>query len=223
MDAPSSPPDDVNRLPLRALGLKPGMSLQTRRLVAGAQKREAQYFGGIEGKGIMVGPLGAGAEPTELQVGDICLVRGFTGQYEYSFPSKVLQTFVQPFVYALLAYPAQVDAKLVRKSLRVKRSCPAALSQVRADGSLETVDALLVDVSNAGALVKSTHSPAAVGSSLQVSLAIPFEGETLTLSLDARVCHSSRSTYEEAYFIGLAFTAPSNADKLKLAYLTQGP
>ena len=98
-----SPATDFVKLSLKSLGLRPGMALQTRRMVEGTSKQEAQYFSAIEGKGVMVGPLGAESKDTGLESGEVCVVRGFTGQYEFSFLSKVLQTFEQPFIYALLA------------------------------------------------------------------------------------------------------------------------
>ena len=119
---------EVSRLPLKAMGLRTGMALQTRRLVEGTSKKESQFFGAIEGKGVMVGPLGSDAEQTGLTEGEVCVVRGFTGQYEYSFLSKVLQNFEKPFVYALLAYPPQVDARLVRQSMRTKQSWPTRIN-----------------------------------------------------------------------------------------------
>lgn len=217
----AAPHDEVSRLPLRVLGLKPGMALQTRRLAQGANKREAQYFGAIEGKGVMVGPIGPDADPTELKVGDICLVRGFTGQYEYSFPSKVLQTFEKPFVYALLAYPAQVDAKLVRQSMRVKRDCPTELTVTNADGSSQTVTVSLIDISPHGAMVKTATHLAAVGALVRISLTIPVDGIPIPLQLTATVCHNNRATYEDNYFLGVAFKGASASDKALLNDLVQ--
>lgn len=223
MDETDPQPDEVARLPLRALGLKPGMAMQTRRLADGASKREAQYFGGIEGKGVMVGPMGPDSEPTELRVGDICLVRGFTGQYEYAFPSKVLQTFDKPFAYALLAYPTQVDAKLVRQSMRVKRSCPCSVSKIQTDGRTETIAVTLIDISPGGAMFKTETSLAVIGSTLQLTLHVPVDGSPVALNLTATVCHSNRANYEEAYFLGLAFKGLTQSDKLVLSYLSQNP
>ncbi len=76
---------EVARLPLKAMGLRTGMALQTRRLVEGTSKKESQFFGAIEGKGVMVGPLGSDGVETGLTEGEVCVVRGFTGQYEFSF------------------------------------------------------------------------------------------------------------------------------------------
>jgi hypothetical protein len=209
---------EVTRMPLRALGLKSGMALQTRRLVEGASKKESQYVGAIEGKGVMVGPLGPEGSDTGLEAGEICVVRGFTGQYEYSFLTKVLQTFEQPFVYALLAYPAQVDAQLVRQSMRTKTSWPTC---VQLDD--EEVEVGLIDLSIAGAMVKAPSTLAAVGSELKLSIDAIADGLPIRLNLVALVCHSNRAKDEDAYFMGLAFKGVGPQEKLALHYLTQTP
>jgi hypothetical protein len=215
--------EEVNRLSLRDLGLKPGMAVQTRRLVAGASKKEAQYFGSIAGKGVMVGPLGSEGASTELEAGEVCVVRGFTGQYEYSFLSKVLQTFDKPFVYALLAYPEKVDARLVRQSMRIQCSWPAMASITQPDGSLHTESVTLIDLSIAGAMIKAGSALTALGTTLQLTLAVSVDKTPMELNLSATVCHNNRASYEEAYFVGLAFKGLSAQDKLVLTYLTQTP
>ena len=213
---PDQDTPQVGRLPLRALGLRTGMAVQTRRLVEGASKKESQYFGAIEGKGVMLGPLGPDGEKTGLTEGDVCVVRGFTGQYEYSFLSKVLQTFEKPFVYALLAYPAQVDAKLVRQSMRTKVSWPTRV--VRAEGGLAVS---LIDISTAGAMIKAPGNLAAIGASLQLEMEVAVDGSPMLLKLNATVCHNNKGSYEDAYFIGMAFKDLTQQDKLVLHYITQ--
>ena len=196
------------------------MAMQTRRLAEGASKKESQYFGAIEGKGVMVGPLGSEGEQTELVEGEICVVRGFTGQYEYSFLSKVLQTFEKPFVYALLAYPAQVDARLVRQSMRTKCSWPSALAVTGADGSISSKEVTLIDLSVSGAMIKAAASLATMGTSVQLTLSVQVDDVPTVLLLNASICHNNRASYEEAYFIGLAFKGLTQHDKLVLSYLT---
>jgi c-di-GMP-binding flagellar brake protein YcgR len=214
----STQPSEINRLPLRALGLRTGMALQTRRLVDGASKKESQFFGAIEGKGVMVGPITGDNEPTGLEAGEICVVRGFTGQYEYSFLSKVLQTFVQPFVYALLAYPSQVDVRLVRQSMRTKMSWPT-----RVQTQDTAIDVMLIDMSTAGAMVKAATGLAAVGAPLKLSMDVQVDNSPMTLQLTASVCHSNKASYEDAFFVGMAFKNLSREDKLVLHYLAQTP
>lgn len=215
----------VSRLPLKALGLRTGMALQTRRLVEGASKKESQFFGAIENKGVMVGPIGSDGEETGLTSGDICVVRGFTGQYEFSFLSKVLQTFEKPFIYALLAYPAQVDARLVRKSLRTKVSwpCMVELASGAAGAEPRKLAVTLIDLSLAGAMIKTETTLGSVGDLIGLYLEVTFEGESMPLKLSATICHSNKASYEAAFFVGMAFKGLSKQDKLVLHYGTQAP
>ena len=222
MESGGTETEQVLRMPLKSLGLKPGMALQTRRLVEGASKKESQYFGAIEGKGVMVGPLGADGARTELDEGEVCVVRGFTGQYEYSFLTKVLQTFEKPFAYALLAYPAQVDARKVRQSMRTKTSWPSTVNLAPMSGSAPNgpLSVTLIDISASGAMV-STNSPlATIGTPLELSLDVVVDGAPATLQLHATICHNNRGAHDGVYFIGMAFKQLSQQDKLLLHYLT---
>ena len=215
----------VSRLPLKALGLRTGMALQTRRLVEGASKKESQFFGAIESKGVMVGPMGPDGVKTELEEGEICVVRGFTGQYEFSFLSKVLQTFQKPFAYALLAYPALVDATLVRQSMRTKTSWPTTV-QVPAKGDTAETDPLtttLVDISMQGAMIKTESALATVGEKVNLCIEVNFDNAPVSLKVVASICHNNRSLADNSFYIGLAFTNLTQLDKLLLNFATQTP
>jgi c-di-GMP-binding flagellar brake protein YcgR len=216
---------DVSRLPLKSLGLRTGMALQTRRLAEGASKKEAQFYGAIEGKGVMVGPLGPDGVKTELDEGDICVVRGFTGQYEFSFLSKVLQTFQKPFAYALLAYPAQVDATLVRQSMRTKTSWPSTVHVPPKNGNADIgpQESTLVDISLQGAMIKTSSGLATVGDMVTLGLTVTFDNAPVQLNLAATICHNNRGANDNAYYIGLAFKNLTQHDKLVLHFVTQSP
>jgi len=216
---------DVSRIPLKALGLRTGMALQTRRLVEGASKKEAQFYGAIEGKGVMVGPLGPDGVKTELDEGEICVVRGFTGQYEFSFLSKVLQTFQKPFAYALLAYPAQVDATLVRQSMRTKTTWPSTVYVPPKNGNadLGPQESTLVDISLQGAMIKTSSALATVGDLVTLGLTVTFDNAPVQLNLAASICHNNRGTNDASYYIGLAFKNLTQHDKLVLHFATQAP
>ena len=224
-DAPNAPNATVNRLPLKALGLRTGMALQTRRLVEGATKRESQYFGAIESKGVMVGPMGPDGVKTELEEGEICVVRGFTGQYEFSFLSKVLQTFQKPFAYALLAYPAQVDATMVRQSMRTKTSWPTTV-QASAKGDVpisDPVEAELVDLSMQGAMIKTDSSLSTIGDTVRLVITMTFDEAPAQLIVAASICHNNRSGQDASFYVGLAFINLTQHDKLLLNFATQAP
>lgn len=208
----------VTQVPLKALGLRPGIPLQVRRLVKGASKKEAQLFGAIENKGVMVGPQGQEGEDPGLGEGEVCIVRGFTGQHEFSFVSKVLQTFERPFAYALLAYPAQVDARQVRQSMRTRTSWPITL---HAGSAMQ--QGQLVDISPQGAMVCTPEAMVPVGASLTLEIRAEFEGQPTTLSLVAVVCHSHKPGASSVHFTGMAFKELGTQDKLVLHDLTQAP
>jgi c-di-GMP-binding flagellar brake protein YcgR len=218
-------PPPVSRMPLKALGLRTGMALQTRRLVEGATKKESQFFGAIESKGVMVGPMGAEGVKTELEEGEICVVRGFTGQYEFSFLSKVLQTFQKPFAYALLAYPAQVDATLVRQSMRTKTSWPTTVQVPAKNNAPETspMTATLVDISMQGAMIKTESALSTVGDKVNLCIAMNFDNAPAPLNVVASICHNNRSLKDDNFYIGLAFTNLTQQDKLLLNFATQAP
>lgn len=208
----------VTAMPLKALGLRPGIPLQVRRLVEGASKKEAQLYGAIDNKGVMVGPQGTEGEDPGLSEGEICIVRGFTGQYEFSFVSKVLQTFHKPFAYALLAYPAQVDARQVRQSLRTRTSWPITLQL-----GDQMQHGQLLDISLQGAMVSTPMAMAAVGMTVRLEIRAEQEGEARTLSATALVCHSHRPAAGQAHFTGMAFQGLRPQDRLLLHLLTKAP
>lgn len=224
-DDDSAAAPEVIRLPLKTLGLRTGMALQTRRLAEGASKKEAQFYGAIEGKGVMVGPLGPDGVKIELDEGDICVVRGFTGQYEFSFLSKVLQTFQKPFAYVLLAYPAQVDATLVRQSMRTKTSWPSSVQVPPKNGGadLGLQEASLVDISMQGAMIKTQSALATVGDLVTLGLTVTFDNAPVKLQLAATICHNNRGANDVSYYIGLAFKNLTQHDKLVLHFATQAP
>ena len=211
-------PAQVLQIPLKDLGLKPGIALQVRRLVEGATKKEAQLYGAIKDRGVMVGPQGTEGEDTGLSEGEVCIVRGFTGQYEFSFVSKVIQTYEKPFVYALLVYPPHVDARLVRQSMRTRTRWP--VTTLLADQKQE---GLLVDISMQGAMVSTPQPVGAVGKVLSLTIMGLVDGELSPITLKATVCHSHRAEETSEHFTGMAFHNVGQHEKLVLNYLTKNP
>jgi len=204
-------------LSFRDLKLRVGLALQAQNLVEGSPKEEAQFLAAVDLKGIMVGPYRSG-ERIALTSDSEYLIRGFTGQYDFSFNAKVIQTFEKPFVYALLEYPATVSAHKVRRAMRMKTSFPAKI--VPADQG-QTVDVTLIDVSHCGAMVHSPISLGAFGDLIDLALSIEFEGELVDLIIPSAICHSRKSDHDNGTNVGLAFKPKSKDDKLMLYFLAQ--
>ena len=206
------------RAPFASLDLKPGMVMQTQRLIEGAPKQESQYFGVIAGQGVMVRPVGETTPRSLLSPGDICMVRGFSGRYEYSFLSEVLQIAQEPCTYAVLSHPPYVEARTVRQSLRAKAAWP---TRVKPAGAARWNVVEMVDIGTGGAMVQSESLKAQVGGQVDVQLQLMVEHQALTLQLQAMVKHTSPSPLGKARFFGLEFIAPSTQDFLALYYVTQ--
>lgn len=181
-------------LDLRSLRLRAGLALQV--TLAGASaadpaQPDLQFLAAISGKGVMVGPAAeaaaAGAAPPALTLkpGQEVLVRGFTGQHDFSFAARVLQTFVDPFVYALLAYPAQVQARQVRQALRLRTALPA---QVQAFGT-DPVAATVVDLSPHGALLHTAQALGRADDLITLTLHAVVRDRRLDVLLHARIRH----------------------------------
>jgi hypothetical protein len=206
------------RAPFTSLDLKPGMAMQTQRLIEGAPKQESQYFGVIAGQGVMVRPIGETTPRSLLSPGDICMVRGFSGRYEYSFLSEVLHIAQEPCTYAVLSHPPYVEARTVRQSLRAKAAWP---TRVKPAGAARWNVVDMVDIGTGGAMVQSESLTVSVGALVDVQLELMVEHQALTLQLQAMVKHSSPSPLGKARFFGLEFIAPSTQDFLALYYVTQ--
>ena len=212
-----NPVAPIQQLSLKALRLRPGQAIQTQSPEAGAPKEEAQFLAGIEGKGVMVGPFQSSLKST-LEPEAYYFISGFNGQYDFSFLSQVLQVFEQPFPYALMTYPSSVDARLVRRAMRMKTSHPATVAQ---SGSNEMLSVTLVDISHCGAMVHSASTLGSVGSEITLEFSVNFEGELVNLSIGSTICHSTRVEGNGSINVGLAFKPISKSDKLLLYFLAQ--
>jgi hypothetical protein len=197
---------------LRALKLRPGMFLQTQARNGGGAI-EAKFCAAIDGKGIMVVPINGGRDAlrdgVELKVG------GFTGLYDFSFASRVIQSFTHPFAYTLLAWPDQVDARRVRKALRIPTALPA---QVDGVGGPEV--ATIVDISAAGAMLRSPTTLGAVGDSARIRFEITIDQRNTPLVIDGVVCHSARCDSGNGYRTGYSFGSLGRSERLALQYFT---
>jgi len=206
---------EIAEIPLKTLKLHPGMHLQTRGLQKNAPKHEAQFLAAIAGKSIMLVPRADAKSP--MEVGQDYTVTGFTGQYDFSFVSRVIQIFEVPCKYVLASYPETVKAKIVRRAVRIKTSLPALAIREGADGPAEVT---IIDLSTAGAMIASPAAMGAIGDLIELKFSAAFENSTVDLGLRAAICHSKRFEDREGYRIGLSFQSVSKNDRLILHFLT---
>jgi len=213
----SSESSSAQPLGFRSLKLRVGLALQAQSVAPGGHKEEVQFLAAVDLKGLMLGPYRSG-EKIALTSGSEYNIQGFTGQYDFSFNAKVIQTFDKPFAYALLEYPDIVSARLVRRAMRMKTSFPARVAPA---GQSEPVGVTLIDVSHCGAMVHSPVPLGAFGDVLNLALSIDFEGDFVNLSIPSAICHSRKSDHDDGTNVGLAFKPNSKDDKLMLYFLAQ--
>lgn len=211
---------EVIRVGFETLRLRPGMLLHAQPLAEASSRYDVQFLGIIEGKGVMVVPHGVLSLKIGMHAGQDFIMRGFTGQYDFSFASKIIRIFDYsyrdpPLAYVLLSYPETVDARLVRGALRVKASLPASIS-VGGDGSV--VAATIIDLSVAGCLVNSSVALGVTDDQVNLAFSIDFENEKLDMAIQATIRRCLKSNSEDGFETGLLFNDISRNEKLMLYY-----
>ncbi|MCK7592338.1 PilZ domain-containing protein [Pseudomarimonas salicorniae] len=214
MSGPAAEPESLS---LRALRLRPGMFLQAHPPGDGKRSTEAKFCAAIEGKGLMVVPLHEGQAGAEWREMAELEVRGFTGQYDYRFSTRVLGSFTVPFAYVLLAWPGKVEGRRVRSALRIATSLPAMAWG--SDPSL-TVPARVVDLSHAGAMIELGTPLGGSGQRVSLALELPLEGGVHALELSGAICHSGEGAAGQGTRVGIAFNGISRTEKALLQNFT---
>lgn len=209
-DASSTTP-----LPFRQLRLRPKTLLQTWRAGDTGIAQDWQFCAAIEGKGLMLAPL-PGQKMPAMAAGTLHGVQGFTGQYDFRFETTAVGTFDAPFAYTLLAWPEQVQARLVRQALRVRTLLPAELGPARPNHG-GTQAASVLDLSPSGALVETMHPMGDVGEALRISFVVDADGEKAQITTEAVICHRRTMDAPSRERLGLSFRALPKTERLMLS------
>lgn len=199
---------DLSEVSLKSLKLRSGMHLQIRPVNDSAEWVEVQFLAALPGKGIMTAPHDGNYQ---VKPGEDYSVRGFTGRYDFQFASRVLQMFTDPFAYALLEYPDTVEARAVRKAMRMKALLPA---RAKPHGLDDSFTVILVDLSVAGALIRSPQSLGNTGDQIDLNFALDVENSTVELRLAAQIAHTAEGT--DGIRVGLMFRNLEQNDRLAL-------
>lgn len=210
-------PAAAQPLGLRALRLRPGMFLQAHSPREPKRRTEAKFCAAIDGRGVMVVPLHEGQAGAEWQNLGELVVRGFTGQYDFEFPTRVLGSFSVPFAYVLLAWPPAVQARRVRSALRIATSLNA-MAWGRDPAS--TVAARVLDLSHAGAMLDLGGVLGGNGNRISIALELPIDGAAHALELSGAICHSGEGAGGAGTRVGIAFEGLSRTEKALLQNFT---
>ena len=214
-----SPPDaEYSHASLRSLKLRAGMFLQAQGVKEGSFDCEAQFLGMIEGKCLMIVPVGLVGVKFGMQTGQTYVIRGFTGQYDFRFTSTVIQAFdftfrTPAYAYAVLSFPEEVEARKVRNAMRIKTTLPARATP---HGSETPLMVTVVDLSIDGALVSSPSALGTTGDLVRLDFSIASDIASAPLLTLARICHSNEDGGEAGVLTGLLFESISAANRVSL-------
>lgn len=209
---------EVSQVSFESLKLRPGASLQIQHTDNGSPNGEVQLLAAVKGQNVMVAMKGESGVKTGLEAGKDYIIRGFSGQHDFSFSSHVTQIFKAPFPYAMLAYPGAVEARVVRKAIRAKTSLPATVSP---HGKNLPLAVTLADLSVAGAMLDSSAPLGNPGELVNLAFAVDFEKSKIDLALLATIRYVNKSDVGSGYSIGVEFKDISQNDKLVLHYVAQ--
>ncbi len=209
---------EVAEVSFESLKLRPGMHLQIRHAAQKSPHGEVQLIGAVRGQSIMVALKGDNGVKTGLEAGKDYVIRGFSGQHDFSFSSHVTQIFKAPFPYAMLVYPGTVEARVVRKAIRIKTSLPATVSP---QGKNMPLPVTLADLSVAGAMLDSSARLGNPGEVVNLSFSVDFENNKIELALAATIRYANQSDSGSGFSIGVEFKDVTQNDKLVLHYVAQ--
>lgn len=151
-----------------------------------------RLIGYAEGLSVLVTPPFQNGQRLQLFEGEELVVRAFTGRDAFGFSTMVEKSVKHPFEYLHLAYPNEVQAVQVRKSMRVPTNIIASVTAYNREG-MEPVPAIIADVSSTGALIDAGEAIGEVGELLRVVFRVRLHGVDSDLTVDAFV----RNRYAE--------------------------
>ena len=211
-------PPEYSHVSLKTLKLRPGMFLQAEAVAEDARNYETQYLGVIEGKCVMIVPVGLFSLKFGMNAGEKYVIRGFTGQYDFHFAATVIQAFdftfkVPAYAYAVLTFPEAVDARKVRNAMRIKTSLPGT---AKPHGSDTPQLVTLIDVSVDGALVRAPVALGAIGDLVRLDFSLGSDIDVPHLATLARICHANDKAGDDEFLTGLLFENISAAARVRL-------
>jgi hypothetical protein len=208
--------EEVAKNSLESLKLRPGSLMQIHHAAQSAPICEVKLLGVVRGKGVMIGLKGESGVKTKLETGKDYIIRGFTGQHDYSFSSRVTQIFQEPIAYAILGYPSEVEASAIRKAIRSKISVPATASLQDKNIPMAVT---LIDLNMGGAKLDSPVRLGPPGELLNLAFAVDFEKNKMDMALLSTIRYTVKAETGDGYSIGVEFKDLNRDNKLILHYV----
>jgi len=163
--------ESSSEVDFESIRLRPGAQLQIQHLTRVAEKYNLRFIGAIKGRSILLTMPFVEGQAVRMLKGQSYIIRGFNGKYAYAFTSHIIQARARPFHYIHFSYPLAVEAKIVRKSLRVNVNLSAS-----AVGKGAEVPVTMIDLSAKGSMIDSPQAIGGIGDAVSLQFDVACEG-----------------------------------------------
>jgi len=204
-------PESASQVDFESIKLHPGAQLQIQHLTRVAEKYNLRLIGAIKGKSVLLTMPFVDGQAVRMLKGQSYVIRGFNGKYAYAFTSHVIQARAHPFHYIHFSYPLSVEAKVVRKSLRVNVNLPAS-----AMGKSAEIPVTMIDLSAKGSMIDAPQAIGGIGDVVSLEFDVSCEEIKSTLVLSAKIRNATYSKDATRIHIGVEFENIPQNDMLIL-------
>jgi len=194
--------------------LRPGLELDVHDSAGKLLEHPAQFVMAYPGRGVLVSIQVTDPDKIAMYVAEHYRISGFNGRFDFSFTSEALKVDRAQFT-VLLAAPATVSIRFVRRHQRKGLALPAAVSLAGKD---KPILVTVKDLSPGGAAIDSVTPLGVKGDTVNLLLQVPFEGKKESLNLVSVIRRVSESDESLMFKTGVEFVGASRNDKLLLYY-----
>ena len=174
-----------------------------------------QYIGALPGKGLITSLPVFGDKGLWMPPGTAYVMRILSGTHVYAFTTQVIRARATPYPHVHFQYPMEVQARKVRRSLRVGMNL--AVEIIDAGG--RTLPTTLLDLSLHGARLECRMP--LEGEEIQLVLPVQLEEAENRISLQARVRNQKaveKAGLGQVVRLGVEFERLAKSDALLLHY-----
>ena len=195
--------------------LKPGLELEVRGQPSGRLlDHKAHFVRAHAGKDVLIAIQAKDPAAIAIEAGQPYQISGFNGRFDFSFAAEALKVD-RAQLTVLLAAPASVSIRFVRKHRRADLALPAS---ILFPGNSTPLQVTVKNLSLGGAAIASVKPLGGKGDTVTLRLRITFDNQKEELNLVSVIRRISESNESLMLTTGVEFVDASRNDKLLLHY-----
>jgi len=186
----------------RDLNLTVGVGLQLERRVDGS-RYVIELLGYRVGEGVIITAPYDQNDQIPLVVGEEVSIRYLGGVSHFEFCSKVIQIVAEPYMHVHLDYPDDIDAKMMRRDVRVPIN--ETVMRLALDEMGKPLATEMINISSRGAKLVSPVQLGAVGEEFCIEMPMLSESTVVTLNCLVRYVKERVESATTLYHHGVEF------------------